>query len=628
MKRTGKIVSFATLTCVALSTALCMTACDGGKNYAAMPYYDSTGTEYNEALFRKNSADNIYCPDPAVLEITDPTHPDYGYVYLYGTNAGMPCYKSKDLTYWEGVSARTLSDNVIASGCFAADTWAPEVIYDYGTYYMFLSGTPSSEASQSGVNGVLYMLSSDSPSGPFEFVDYSAENRAENYTAPDGETEIDCSDVVGRNSYFDMAKYAARVLELGETANRDLYDIYNANGYFSGIDPYPFIDYDAEGNATRYLYYVFRLVGTETRYLAGVECNGDWTPKYETLTLLTRAGYMDVAGETPCNYQLGSYIDEGPAMLKHDGKYYLAYSYGDAAGDYRVGQAVSDSPLGVYRKLDESENGILLSNDSNRFDLSGTGGHTVLEKDGEMFILYHRHRVKGGGSDPYDRIICADKLEWVTVDDINGNKMDVLYANGPTINLQPRFAFCSEYSDIADLASIKTENMEKTSSEVYLNDGLIAMYSQDSVTFNDKYIGETMFTDTATITLSFDDYRTVRAIMIYNSKNIATAYQNIKRLEFDCIDAEGNEITNYIANLQFNWKENRHSTNAEAYKHAAAAIAEFDEIKCKEIRITIEIPQKGWIIEEDGTLSIPEFDYMTFEHQKKVGISEIVVLGK
>ena len=76
------------------------------------------------------------------------------------------------------------------------------------------------------------------------------------------------------------------------------------------------------------------------------------------------------------------------------------------------------------------------------------------------------------------------------------------------------------------------------------------------------------------------------------------------------------------------WRTDRHSSNGEALKNGSAAVAEFDEILCKEIRITIDVPQSGWLIDENGNISFAEEEYMMFEHEKIVGISEIVVLGK
>ena len=154
------------------------------------------------------------------------------------------------------------------------------------------------------------------------------------------------------------------------------------------------------------------------------------------------------------------------------------------------------------------------------------------------------------------------------------------------------------------------------------------MYSYDCEDFYDKYIHETVITSRATITLTFDDYVPVRAVMVYNSKDLTTAFLGINRVEFDCKKADGSQVINYISDLAMDWRTNKHSSDEESFKNGAAAVAEFDEILCKEIRITIDVPQRGWLIGEDGSISYAEEDYMMFEHKKIVGISEIVVLGK
>lgn len=625
-----KKLSITMFVALALLSAFGMAGCtDGGeKNYRAIPYYDSCDyldgsdlAHYNNNLFRRNDNSGIGA-DPAVIRVTDPESPDYGDFFMYKTSMGFVCYQSEDLVTWTA-RGTVLSDAAAATGCFYGDNWAPEVVYDEedGLYYMFCSATPQNG---NGTNGLLYCLSSENPYGPFDLVDLSGQNRAESYVRANG-TTVEYNDYWADLVLFDPAKYAARVEDflIEYTKNNALYDNYTFNGYFSNIDPYPFVDDDG----TRYLYFVFRNYGT--RYIGGVECGDSWTDiKYETLTLLTMAGYMDVQGTTPCEYANNVLIDEGPVMIKHNGIYYLTYSFGAADGDYRVAQAVSDSPLGVFRKLGESENAIFLSNDSGGFDISGPGGHSFVEADGELYIVYHRH-MSSSAPDINSRTLAVDKVKWVTIENIEGEKMDVLYANGPTVNLQPKFEFASEYKNIAGEAQVSAENMQEGSSAAALTDDLLSMYQYESPTFNETYIHETYFGDTATITLSFQDYRTVRAVMVYNSKSLTTAFLQIKRIEFDCIDAEGNEVTNYIANLQFDWRENRHSLNPDfGLKNASAAIAEFDEIRCRQIRITVEIPESGWLIGEDGSISYAEEDYMMFKHEGRVGISEIVVLGK
>lgn len=79
---------------------------------------------------------------------------------------------------------------------------------------------------------------------------------------------------------------------------------------------------------------------------------------------------------------------EAPYMLKHNGKYYYMYS-NDQCFDstYKVEYSVGDSPLGpwTYGK----NNPILSTNDDDTVD--GPGHHTILEDNGRVYIVYHRH---------------------------------------------------------------------------------------------------------------------------------------------------------------------------------------------------------------------------------------------
>ncbi len=629
-----KMLRAAGLVFAAVLMLAMVAGCAGQKEYSAIPYYDSAQYEgdslrYNQSLFRQNEGE-VTVADPSVLYINDERREDYGYFYLYGTFPAVEAYtaatyRSKDLTHWEFVGP-VLSDSVKTSGLFRTNVYAPKVIEDGGKYYMFISAVPNIENSDPRYAGYLYLLVSDNPYGPFDFVDMSGQNRAASYQNEQDET-VSCNDPWAEKMFFDTAKYAARVMELESIVQNDkLYEDYNYGGYFPNIDPYPFIDED--GN--RYVYFVFHKTGDSSyRYLAGVKCGESFADvDYSTLTLLTKGGHMDVTGTIPCSYQQGSYIDEGPVMLQHDGKYYLTYSYGSLSTTYQVGQAVSDSPLGPFRKLEQSENGILLSGDGGQFDLANPGGHDIVEADGKLYIVYHRNE-SPTNLEANMRCVAADELRWVSIEDKDGNDLDVLYANGPTVNLQPAFELTAEYKNIAPDAEVGAENLQEGSSAAALTDGLLSMYQYDSFDFNEKYIPETVITKKTTVTLTFPEYRTVRAIMIYNSKYLPRAFLNIDRIEFDCKNADGSEVTNYISSLSMNWRMNRHSSNSsDALKNAAAAIAEFDEILCNEIRITIDVPASGWQIDEDGNIIFAEEDYMMFEHEKVVGISEIVVLGK
>ncbi|HML49509.1 MAG TPA: glycoside hydrolase family 43 protein, partial [Clostridia bacterium] len=83
--------------------------------------------------------------------------------------------------------------------------------------------------------------------------------------------------------------------------------------------------------------------------------------------------------------------NEGPALLRHDGRYYLFYSgnhFEDKA--YGVGVTVADSPLGPYEK---PETNPLLSfvETPEKVVVSGPGHNSFFEVGGQIFTAYHTH---------------------------------------------------------------------------------------------------------------------------------------------------------------------------------------------------------------------------------------------
>lgn len=100
-----------------------------------------------------------------------------------------------------------------------------------------------------------------------------------------------------------------------------------------------------------------------------------------------------------------SYV-EGPFMLKRKGKYYFMWSEGAFTGpDYRVAYAISDSPLGPFKR--ES---VILQQDPNIG--TGAGHHSVIKGKGkdEYYIIYHRHPLNS--KDGNNRETCIDKLQF------------------------------------------------------------------------------------------------------------------------------------------------------------------------------------------------------------------------
>ena len=101
---------------------------------------------------------------------------------------------------------------------------------------------------------------------------------------------------------------------------------------------------------------------------------------------------------TPENYV------EGPFMLKHNGKYYFMWSEGGWGGpNYCVSYAISDSPLGPFRRI-----GKILEQDAQV--ATGAGHHSVIRGRGadEWFIVYHRRPL--GETDANHRVTCIDRL--------------------------------------------------------------------------------------------------------------------------------------------------------------------------------------------------------------------------
>ncbi len=110
----------------------------------------------------------------------------------------------------------------------------------------------------------------------------------------------------------------------------------------------------------------------------------------------------EVIDVTPTHYF------EAPFMVKRGGTYYLMYSDGKTTEDtYQVHYVMGDSPKGPFI---EAENSPILVSDHERNVLS-PGHHTVVEVEGEHYILYHRHSIPFN-SEEIGRQICIEKLNW------------------------------------------------------------------------------------------------------------------------------------------------------------------------------------------------------------------------
>lgn len=610
MKKRIVSVGLAVLAAVTLLAA----GCGEGKNYIKMSYYDEAsyadGEDYstiNENLFYRNER-KVDVADPCVVYVGDENDADYGTYYLYGTtgNTGFFCWKSDDLVNWEGVGYALLyRDLTTPEGkAVSIDSWAPEVIYDGDAdkWYMFFSSTPKDSSN----SYIPYIAEGDSPAGPFTLVDH-----IDSYTATDGTPLKDIENIETDNSYYYQRYMTFDPYQMSQAMeNLGLGDMDATSDVLRAIDFHPYVD-SATGD--KYLYFNTSV----NSYIMGIKMNSWAEPDYSTLTIIAKPGYSTPsAAEKDVPNEMNTSVNEAAWITEHNGKYYLTYStnsYKDKT--YQVCQAVADSPLGEFRKLTEKEGGILLSADAAlRDDVSGTGHSSIINAGGQYYIVYHKHNsISEGGS---SRHVAVDEIEWITVKDAQGNDLDVMYANGPTTSVQPLPEFASEYKNVASEAEVSATSLADDSSVSCLTDGLLSVNRFANNDMVETYVKETCFTAETTITLTFDDYKTIRALMIYNSKNMESAFYNIERVEFDCRLEDGTLATKYIDGLVFDWDAYTSTDDIDVIRPAASAIAEFDEIECNEIRITISPATEE---------QIPVHGY---DDMAELAVSEIRVLGK
>lgn len=98
---------------------------------------------------------------------------------------------------------------------------------------------------------------------------------------------------------------------------------------------------------------------------------------------------------------------EAPHMIKRFGKYYLMFSDGKAIdATYKVGYAVGDTPMGPFA---EGVNSPILETTTDS-TVIGPGHHTVLNENGQDYIIYHR--IFPQGKEYVLRQLCIDSLKF------------------------------------------------------------------------------------------------------------------------------------------------------------------------------------------------------------------------
>lgn len=517
---------------------------------------ENVSAGYNGNLFYVNTLE-FQVADPSVIYI--PEGDEAGYFYAYGTSDEIGCHgfqawRSKDLSHWECTGIAYAPDYSVTWA--VNNYWAPEVIYDAKTklYYMFYNAYNQNDNNRL----CLSVAYSSSPKGPF--------------VSPDGRKDANGDMLSASKPVFDVSKNNPAIAALEEQTP--------GIARTHALDASPFID---PVTNDKYLFFSYYNDYGEGSFIYGMKMKDWFTPDYSTLTMLTYPGYETVAGgnanENKQKVSEGG-VNEGPFMIYNDGKYYMTYSaFGYTDARYRVKQAIADSPLGTFTKINEDDGGIVVSSDvANWNHIVSAGHHSFIQCGDELFIAYHTFKNRTSISD--GRALALDRIIWTK----NSDGVNVMHTNGPTWSVQPLPEFLSGYKNIASEATVTANSTKSDSKTEYLTDGLVKYKEFDLVTEWTANGGQSV------ITLTWDAFKTVRGIMIYNSYDYLKTFVSVNKVEFEYKKADGKTAIAVINNLPFDWDWNCEA-DASFMRPGGAAIAEFDEMPVKSIKIYLTSAQ-------------------------------------
>lgn len=522
--------------------------------------FDQDRFEFDTSLFYGNTK-TMKGADPSLIYVAPVEgDPDSGYYYAYITaTSTINTYRTKDMTNWQFLGA-TFRPNLDSNWAYT-NFWAPSVIYDESDdyYYMFYSATwyeyPSSH--------YMSVARSKSPAGPFE----------------------ELGD--GSKPLFDFKNVPV---------TNPLYEYHSASssypdGYFACIDGEAFIDPTTKKKYLLFVHDKGAGYSYSSVYIMEMET---WTkPKYETMTRLTECEYLEVGGTEKID---DSTVNEGPFMYYHNGLYYLTFStHVYSSPSYQVRQAVSHSPFGPFKKVPVEKGGTVITTDGLSIYTASSGHHSFIEIDDELYIGYHTFYNDTDISEA--RKIKFDRVEFVT----NSDGLEVMYANGPTVSLQPIPSGISGYEDKARKAQIYASNVAEDSHPYWLNDGTIMMH-QESI------VKETEFNPgNSSVTLKWNDYVDAKAIMIYNSRDYEKAFTKIDNILIHFKGKDGKTYTCDTGEINFNFDIYSSSLFKLMFAGSSSTI-EFDNLSINRIDIYFSSSNGG--------------------DQARVAISEIAVLGR
>lgn len=547
-------------------------------------------------------------------------------------------------------------------------TWAPELFRDAktGMYFMYFSARAKSSVISGGDNDrhCLAIAMSKTPFGPYEIVtseEYYTLLAGEDSSIVDGKlldgagqvvTTVNAENQIENLNGDVITKNTPTVNFNSQSARKHIIETVEELGTFPCIDASFF---QAE-NGDMYMYFDSHLnswkESISNKNNADPNYNGvykedySWqynnneiwgmkmkdliTPDYSTLQIMATPRYKSVRakeitveenGESvrkvsldPRNftrtdefYEIGegNNVNEGAHMIEKDGKFYLTYSpTGTGNILYSICQAVSDSPLGPFKKLPEC-NPVIGLNDTNDY-MSCTGHHSFVYIEDEIFALYHcfwQELSASGG-----RCLAVDRVKFMYNETLGH---DVLYGMGPTQAVQPANKAHTGLENVAQTAKISVSTSGKKESVKYLTDGFFP---------SQEFAKDWEFTakGAVTITLEWDKPQEISALFIYNAYSYYNAFDKVDWIKFELSqspDWSNQEFSRaVIQNLKCN--PNNVNENELCMRQGGGAVASFNPLKVT--KLTIQISSKYTTEFEDGSLG----------ENKGINVSELYVMGK
>ena len=139
--------------------------------------------------------------------------------------------------------------------------------------------------------------------------------------------------------------------------------------------------------------------------------------------------------------------NEGPVVVKHEGKYYLYYSANYfASKEYGVGVAVAQSPTGPFVKADTNPL-LTYTTDKDEVTISGPGHNSFFTVGGELFTAYHTHT--------YPELPSGNRQ--LAFDRAGFHNDGTAYVSGPTLALQLKPYELLNVANAASAATIQVQ---------------------------------------------------------------------------------------------------------------------------------------------------------------------------